>query len=167
MTDLNAEAELVTEPLPEESADAVDETADTAPLFEPSAEPADEPSAEALQEEPESPEVDYASLMASDLAELKSEFPELSGICEITELENPLRYAALRDLGLTAAEAYLASSRSVKRRDSRAHLAGAAPGRASAPSSAYMSQKELAIARDIFSGMSDAEIIRLYRRVTQ
>ena len=49
----------------------------------------------------ESDSVDYEALIASDLDTLRTEFPELSGIRDITDLNNPLRYAALRDLGLT------------------------------------------------------------------
>ena len=123
----------------------------------------EEGSAEA--EKADEPTVDYEALIAEDIASLKAEFPELSELNSITELNNPLRYAALRDLGLTAAEAYMATA---KRRapDNRAHLKSA-HGRSAAAPVGMMSQLELATARDLFPGRSDAELQRLYKRVTK
>ncbi len=108
---------------------------------------------------------DYAELIRADLAALRSEFPELADMTDITELPDPMRYAALRDLGLDAAEAYLASSRR-RGYDTRSHLS-TAYGRASAPSGSAMTQRALAEAREIFSGLTDSEIQRLYRKVTR
>lgn len=108
--------------------------------------------------------VDYAELMRQDAAELCAEFPELHGLCDVTELDNPVRYAALRDLGLSPSEAYLATA-SRKRRDNRAHL-GATPAIAAAPRGT-ISDAEMAAARDTFPDMSDAEIRRLYKKVTK
>lgn len=107
----------------------------------------------------------YEELMASDLEELKGEFPELSGIESLTDIKNPLRYAALRDLGLTPTEAYLAARGKVTR-DTRSHLTGGIPRPAAAPLGS-MSKKELEGARELFSGMSDTEIQKLWRRVTK
>ena len=70
----------------------------------------------------ESEEIDYAALAKEDVKILSEEFSELEGLSDITELENPLRYAALRDLGLTPTEAYLATTRRKRERDNRAHL---------------------------------------------
>ena len=109
-------------------------------------------------------EIDYEALIAEDLTALRSEFPELAGIEDITELDNPIRYAALRDMGLTAEEAYLATRKRVKR-DNRSHLTTAYGRSGSAPRGG-MSQRELSEARELFSGLSDSEIQRLYRKVT-
>lgn len=117
-------------------------------------------------EEPVSEEPDYESIIAEDLAALKSEFPELGGIDDITKIKNPLRYAALRDLGLTPVEAYLAARGKENRRDNRKHLCGTVPGAISAPHGA-IPHTELQRAREIFNGMSDSEIQELYRRVTK
>ena len=114
----------------------------------------------------ETPEIDYAALARDDVKILSEEFLELEGLNDITELENPLRYAALRDLGLTPAEAYLATTRRKKERDNRAHLERSVPRRASIPNG-VMSERELSEAREIFSGISDAEIKRLYKKVTR
>lgn len=110
-------------------------------------------------------ETDYEALIASDVLALKAEFPELQGITDITDLNNPLRYAALRDLGLSPAEAYMATA---KRRstDTRSHLKSA-HGRGAAIPTGMMTQFELATARELFPGMSDSELQRLYKRVTK
>ena len=117
------------------------------------------------QDAPGVAEVDYEALIASDIASLKAEFPELAGIKDVTDLNNPLRYAALRDLGLSPAEAYMATAKR-SGRDTRSHLVSAR-GRSMAADSCMMSQLELATARDLFPGRSDSELQRLYTRVTQ
>lgn len=115
------------------------------------------------KDEPE----DYSHIIEEDLRALKRDFPELASISDITELDNPMRYAALRDLGLTAREAYLATSEHrAALRDNRAHLSPAAPRRAGAPTGG-MTRSELEHARELFSGMNDAEIQALYRRVAR
>jgi len=115
------------------------------------------------ESESEKDEIDYSLVMEEDLRELKALFPELSSCDSITSLPNPLRYATLRDLGLTAKEAYLATRGT--RIDTRSHLFGAAPRAAGSPRSA-ISEGELKSARELFDGISDEEIRRLYRRVT-
>lgn len=126
----------------------------------------------AVEETPAAPEdatetqegVDYAEIVERDLIELKAHFPELGNISDITEIENPMRYAALRDLGLSATEAYLATN-GRRRRDNRSHLSTAVPRGAGSPKGG-MSREELSRARDIFSGLSDTEIQALYRKVS-
>lgn len=110
-------------------------------------------------------EPDYEAIIKEDIATLKAEFPELGGIEDITDLHNPLRYAALRDLGLSPAEAYLATAKRVKT-DTRAHLKSA-HGRSAAPAGSAMSYAELATARELFPGKNDRELARLYKRVTK
>lgn len=109
--------------------------------------------------------IDYAAIVRSDVAELSAEFSELNGLTDITELENPIRYAALRDLGLTAAEAYLATTKNRRRADNRSHLFGM-PMVSSAPTGS-MPDRELETAREIFTDMSDAQIRKLYKKVTR
>ena len=120
------------------------------------------------QEEPrheqERASIDYAAIAESDLKELKMQFPELYDIEDLTELDNPVRYAGLRDLGLTPKEAYLATSTRQRRTDNRSHLSSAMPRGAGAPRGG-ISREELYRARELFEGMSDAEIQALYRRV--
>ena len=103
--------------------------------------------------------------MRSDVAELSAEFSELRGLTDITELENPLRYATLRDLGLTAAEAYLATTKNRRKTDNRSHLFGMPM--VSSSQTGSMPDRELEAAREIFTDMSDSEIRNLYKKVTQ
>ena len=108
---------------------------------------------------------DYAAVMEQDVLELASEFPELRNLKDITELDNPLRYAALRDLGLTSREAYLATSKR-RSQDTRSHLMSA-HGRSAATSVGMMSQHELSAARELFPGLCDSQIQKLYKKVTR
>ncbi len=110
-------------------------------------------------EENPSPELD----LGSDLEELAGEFPEL---CSLDTLSGSERYKELRALGLTPAEAYLASVRRTPKFDSRSHLKTSVPRSAKSPGGA-MSRQELIEARELFSGLSDRQIEDLYRKVTK
>ena len=148
-TDLNEEA-IVTE-----------EPADTEEISE-------DGQAEDTQNEPEENggAVDYTELARADMEELRSLFPHLREKTSITELDNPLRYAALRDLGLTPKEAYLATSEPMQKYDNRSHLRSAVPKSASAPTG-ILTRGELEAARELFSGLSDREIQKLYKKVSR
>ena len=111
-------------------------------------------------------EVDYEALMRRDLATLKATFPELAGLNDIADMRGALRYAALRDLGLTAEEAYMAASAPRVRRDNRAHLSTPVTKGAST-AMVGMSASELHTARELFGGMTDADIYSLYKRVSR
>ncbi len=126
---------------------------------------------EALEEQLESdteedPEEDFQSEALADInediAELKRQFPELAGLSSADELQNKEKYLRFRGLGLTPMEAYMASGGirvmerprptsplSVKRRDEG------------------IPDRQLRMARELFSEMSDTEIQALYRRVTK
>jgi hypothetical protein len=109
--------------------------------------------------------VDYAELAKADMRELRSLFPSLRDKTSITELDDPLRYAALRDLGLSPKEAYLATSAGIGAYDNRSHLRSAVSS-SRGTSSRAMSESELKGARELFFGLSDKEIQRLYKKVT-
>ena len=81
--------------------------------------------------------IDYAAVLDADMAELRAEFPELEELKDIYDLANPVRFGALRDLGLTAKEAYLASGGKRTVYDNRRHLTASVPrtARSSAGSS--------------------------------
>ena len=108
---------------------------------------------------------EISQLLCDDLNHLKSCFGELKNISDISELPNPIRYSALRDLGLTPEEAYLATSQRT-RGDNRTHLKAAVPGASRAPYGS-MTKREWNIARALFEDISDSEIERLYKRVTR
>ena len=110
--------------------------------------------------------VDYGDIEKQDLEELHRSFPHLENVKSITELNNPLRYAALRDLGLTPREAYLATSEPGARYDNRSHLRSSVPKRAAAPAG-ILTSSELEAARELFSGLSDREIQKLYKKVSR
>lgn len=120
------------------------------------------------QNEPEenSSAVDYTEVARADMEELRSLFPHLREKTSITELDNPLRYAALRDLGLTPKEAYLATSEPMQKYDNRSHLRSAVPKSASTPTG-ILTRGELEAARELFSGLSDREIQKLYKKVSR
>ena len=129
------------------------------------AEAATEPAA-SPEAEPTAEEVDYAAVLGADIEELKATFPELGGMQDIEELANPVRFGALRDLGLSAREAYLASGGKKRSYDNRTHLVASVPGGARSAVDG-ISRAELDMARDIFGSMSESEIQRLYRKVTK
>ena len=98
------------------------------------------------------------------LFELCEVYPELT--CENADaLCNIERYRELRALGLSVEEAYRATAKKRPATDNRAHLSVSVGG-GGVPTSHGISEPELRSAREIFSGMSDAEIRRLYKRVT-
>ncbi len=111
-------------------------------------------------------EKNYGEIMQRDIEELHQIFPHIRDKKSILELDNPLRYAALRDLGLSPKEAYLASSNIGTAYDNRSHITSSAPRGASA-SSEMLSSSELEAARTIFSDLSDREIQKLYKKVTK
>ncbi len=114
---------------------------------------------------PEYSKEEIDELLFDDLAELTEEFPELSGTKNITDIRGATRYAALRDMGLSPREAYLATLPKAQT-DTRAHLHIGVPARVRAPLSS-MTVKELYQAREIFGDLDDREIERLYRKVTK
>ena len=109
-------------------------------------------------------EIDYAAVLDADMAELRAEFPELDGMKDIYELANPVRFGALRDLGLSAREAYLASGGRRTVYDNRRHLTASVP-RTAISAVVSMPRRELDMARELFGDMSDTDIQKLYRKV--
>ena len=104
-----------------------------------------------------------SEVIMEDLEELIAEFPELSDLRDASELSDPLRYAKLRDLGLSPKEAYLATSGRKRAIDTRAHLSGARPKPLNTPPN--ISAYAVRCVRELFDGISDEEIISLYKRV--
>ena len=110
-------------------------------------------------------ETDYSRLVDEDMRSLSEELTDGREL-RITDLKDPLRYGALRDLGLTPKEAYLASGGRKERADNRAHLSSSVPRRMAA-SFSEIPRAELDAARELFSDMSDSEIRNLYKKVTK
>lgn len=159
-----------------------EEQKDTAPLENAIDEPVleeeneeiiDTPSAEKvtatsqISDEGEEGTRDYEQLIREDIRTLLKEFPELPENFEISELNNPVRFGALRDLGLSAKEAFLATGGAKRKaQDNRAHLTASVP-RGAVSSLSPIPRGELNIARQLFSDMSEGELERLYRKVSQ
>ena len=100
-----------------------------------------------------------------ELDGLIGEFPELSRENK-EELFDKERYSELRLLGATAREAYLATAKvRLSISDNRSHLSSAVPRGAKSPIG-KMTANELRAARELFTGATDKEIMRLYKRVT-
>ena len=144
------------EPAPETIQDS------SAPLSEPAPLQAEEKS-ESIA--PPSDEPDYRALLEADMKEISSELFDGEAV-KLTDLKNPVRYGALRDLGLTPTEAYLASGGRKEKIDNRAHLQSSVPRRTSS-SFSEIPPSDLNAARELFSDMNDSEIRALYKKVTQ
>ncbi len=150
------ENEMTTEPAPLPPEEGIEgESADT-PI-----EPTESADGDATEEA-----VDYAALAAEDLAALKAQFPALREISSLAALPDPVRYAELREMGLSPKEAYLATGGTARSRtDNRAHLLSAVP-RQGALAENLPTAEQMAEARRLFSNLSDAQIHRLYQKVT-
>lgn len=121
---------------------------------------------EEIPEYEETGEVESDDPLSEDIQELRRDFPELSEIESVTELSNPIRYAALRDIGLSPAEAYILTSRAIPRQDNRAHLTSSVPKAAKSPDTG-LGTREMEDLRQIFGDISDADIYKLYKKVTK
>ena len=114
------------------------------------------------KEEPTSEESELD--LETDTEAIEKALPELAG--RIKDPSENERYKELRALGLSPAEAYLATAPREIHSDSRSHLTGSVPKAASVPSFA-MSREELAIARSLFEDLEDGEIRKLYKKVNK
>ena len=159
MTNAEAEAELPVTP----AAEASQPNPDPSPL-------PDERETEATERADASPaeeaSVDYARVAAEDLAEIKRLDPAYAPAAHLSELPFAKRFAQLRDLGLSVAEALAAARPRFERTDGRAHLTPVAPRGARAPEGT-LDRERMKEARMLFGDLSDAEINALYRRVNR
>lgn len=114
-------------------------------------------------------------MIANDMKELHSLFPETKNIDKFENVPNARRYAELRDLGLTVAEAYNAANPNARREAiassvrqqsinaSKAHLKSTVPI-AAKDTSIKISRAEMDAMRDLFPDKSDKEIVALYKK---
>lgn len=120
-------------------------------------------------------EVMMERMIASDMAELHSLFPETKSIAKFEELPNCRRYAELRDKGLSVREAYSAANPEVRRETivnsvkqqtinaSKSHLKSNVPI-ASRDTSVKITRGEMEQMRDLFPDKSDKELVALYKK---
>lgn len=119
----------------------------------------------------------FEAKAAADLKELHALYPETRQYKHIKELPAEVlkTFGAQRDAGFSVKQAYAAANpdgirkdvaTSVKKQaqhDTKAHLRSAVP-KPSKPDAIAMSKAELADWREMFPGMSDAEIKKLYKQ---
>lgn len=98
----------------------------------------------------------------AEITALKESFPELSGIDSLGALKNPEKYEKFRRMGLTPTEAYMASG------EHRLAVRGIPASPLSvARRTEGIPDRQLRMAREIFTGLTDVEIQALYKRVTK
>lgn len=153
--ELLADEELTPAPTLQEELPSVPEGEEEAALAE-----------EALTEEAPEPQIDYAALAAEDLAEIKRLDPAYAPAAHLGDLPFAHRFAQLRDLGLSVAEALAAAAPRFDRYDGRSHLRAVAPRGTRAPEGT-LDREHMKEAKLLFDGMSEAEINALYRRVSR
>lgn len=114
-------------------------------------------------------------MVAKDMSELHSAFPETKDISKFEDIPNARRYAELRDLGLSVREAYNAANPEARRtaitnsvkqqaiNASKSHLKSNVPI-ASKDTSVKITRAEMETMRDLFPDKSDKEIIALYKK---
>ncbi len=97
-----------------------------------------------------------------DIEELKKSFPELSSLGSVSQLLYPEKYAKFRGLGLSPAEAFLATGQALKpKKTAPSSPISVARQRDSIPN------RELKFAREIFTDLCDKEIQELYKKVSK
>lgn len=110
-------------------------------------------------------------LMKDDLAALHSAFPETRKYKTMLEIPNFTRFGQLRDMGLSAKEAFSASNpdlvrssaaKAAKRANNgKSHLRPVV-GKSSSKGETVISSRQMREFREMFPNMSDAEIRKLY-----
>ena len=115
----------------------------------------------------EAPQVDYAAMAASDLTQIRALFPSMGALEHLSEIPNAMRYAALRDAGLTVEEAFWAACHTAVAKqpsyDNRSHLRSSVP-RGAAGNPMMMTASEMAAAKELFGDLTESEIQTLYNK---
>lgn len=116
----------------------------------------------------------FNAKIAADLAEVQAAYPDAKAYASVKDFPNFKEFGRLRDLGLSPKQAYIAShpdavrqnvaaaTRQQSLNETKKHLKPAV-SKASRDNTITMTKKELAECRDLFPGMSDREIMKLYR----
>ena len=118
---------------------------------------------------------DFAAMAAADVAEIGKAYPAL-GIKSLTELNNLKRFGELRDLGMTAVEAFRATNADrltanaeqvgANKATGKAHLQSVAK-KAGARAASQMTKAERAAAEEMLDGVPGADLDKLYARATK
>lgn len=116
----------------------------------------------------------FAAKKAADLAAVHAAYPDAKKYTDVDQFPNSARFKALCDAGATPEEAFRAThpeavaaqvAAAVKQgaRDSKDHIRSNVP-RGAKDTSPQMTKAELEGYREMFPGLSDKEIVKLYRR---
>ncbi len=120
----------------------------------------------------------YETLMQLDLAEVKRNYPDAASYNSVAEFPHAKRFAELRDLGLSAKEAYIASHPDAVRRnvaesvrkqnlaETKNHIHSTVP-KGTKDTSVTIPKKELEEWRDLFPDCSDRELAKLYKKTKE
>lgn len=113
-------------------------------------------------------------ILSADLAAIKAEFKGAEKFNSVAEFPNIKRFGEMRDLGLSAVEAFRVAQPDIVAEsfaphavaDSKSHLKSAVP-KGARDTSITIPSGELDEYRELFPGKSDAELNALYKRATQ
>lgn len=119
---------------------------------------------------------DYDAMAKQDLEAITRAFPGI-GITDLRRIDNPGRYGALREMGLTPEEAFRATNgnrisahaaaSARARSDGKAHIRGDMPAKQASAESFSLTATQLRDYRELFPGKSDKEITELVRSVSK
>lgn len=113
-------------------------------------------------------------ILSADLAAIKAEFKGAEKFNSVAEFPNIKKFGEMRDLGLSAVEAFRVAQPDIVAEnfaphavaDSKSHLKSAVP-KGARDTSITIPSGELDEYRELFPGKSDAELNALYKRATK
>lgn len=121
---------------------------------------------EAVPDDLPEEEKDYAALAEADLQQIRHLDARYAALTHLSQLPNAGRFAQLRDLGLTVAEALAATQTRPAVNEGKAHLRPIAGRGMHAKGGETLSLHQWEEARSLFSDLNDRQIAALYRRVS-
>jgi hypothetical protein len=114
-------------------------------------------------------EITFAQVVAADLKSLKDVYPACASYKAITDIPNVKRFAELRELGLSAVEAFAATNRNLinsgsnSPKGSKSHLQTVVPKGATGGDN-LIPRSEFNQLKELFPDLSNKEIIKLYNK---
>ncbi len=115
---------------------------------------------------------EYERIFAEDIAAIHAAYPKTAEYASVRDLPNVEKFAKFRDLGLTAKQAFDAANPELVAQygamsahglaGTKSHKKSVVPTR-TATKDIHITQSEMERYREYFPGLSDKEIIKLYR----
>lgn len=118
---------------------------------------------------------EFEKLMAADLAAVRASYPATKEFASIMDIPNFKEFARLRDLGLSAKQAFAAANpeyiaqgaaSSAEKKGlagTKSHLSSVVPKKSSGAQEIRISRSEMRRYREMFPNKTDKEIVALYR----